>query len=99
VAFHGHSAPDGTAFASETTRPLPDAVTVAEYVRADRLIAYEGDLCHLSAGRNANDASSSDVYSQGSHATICRHNALRSMGFGHTQVTRPRHADALSRYC
>jgi hypothetical protein len=78
---------------------LPDAVTMAEYVGADGLIAYEGDLCHLSAGRNTNDESSSDVYSQGNHATICRRNALRSMGFGHTQVTRPRHAHALSLYC
>jgi response regulator RpfG family c-di-GMP phosphodiesterase len=29
--------------------PLPDAVAMAEYVGADGLIRYEGDLCRLSA--------------------------------------------------
>ena len=28
--------------------PMPDAVAMAEYVGADRFIAYEGDLCRLS---------------------------------------------------
>jgi CheY-like chemotaxis protein len=33
-----------------TPWPLPDAVAMAEYVGADGLIAYDGDLCRLSAG-------------------------------------------------